>query len=123
MRAYWGEGTERLLANVEELSEVIAHVQSLDRPIMLFLTHPSGKILVLGLGHRESVLSFFEDEVNCYHSVGDTSRTGTLHFWCRDQLDEFFAEMAVPQSSAIDAAMEFAERGTAPSNVKWERDW
>jgi hypothetical protein len=53
------------------------------------------RTLVVGLGHSESALSFLEHGGATFHNVGDLGRTGRLRFWCRDQLDEFMAEMVV----------------------------
>jgi len=90
---------------------------------MLFLEHENGKTLVVGLGHGESVLSFVEHGGATFHSVGDLGRTGCLRFWCRDQLDEFMAEMAIPELVAVRAAFEFFRTGDRPVEITWEADW
>ena len=44
-------------------------------------------------------------------------------FLCRDQIDEFMAEAAIPESTALEAAEEFVATQKRPSSVKWEADW
>ena len=90
---------------------------------MLFLEQDSGSTLVLGLGAPESVLTFVHEDGSSYHSCGDAQRRDMLKFWCREQLDDFGAEMAIAESVAIAAAHEFYAKGTQPSNLEWEADW
>jgi len=123
MKAYWQAGVERRVETVDALHGLIAEVESLGMPMMLFLEHESGTMLVAGLGHAETILSFVGREGNTFHSVGDKDRSGVLRFWCRDQLDEFLAETAVPGDVGSRAADMFYETGEPPSNVTWEPDW
>jgi len=123
MKAYWTEETQKTVTSVPELQAVIDEVKKLQEPTMLFLEHDDGRMLVLGLGYPESVLTFVEHDGRSFHSIGDTSRTGVLKFWCREQLDDFMAEMALPESIAVAAAELFVEQGSMPSNVTWEADW
>lgn len=64
-----------------------------------------------------------EKDGTSLHSVGDTSRTGYLKFCCRDTVDDFYAEMAIPEPEAIQAAIEFFETGGKPQRLIWEADW
>ena len=123
MKAYWTEGVERVLVSEQDVRNVINEVQRSGKPTMLFVEHDTGRMLALGLGGQESVLTFVDTDGTSFHSVGDISRSGVLKFWCRDQVDDFMAEMAVPESVAIDAALAFAATGTAPPNITWEPDW
>lgn len=123
MKAYWTEETQRAVTSVTELRAVIDDVKKLGEPTMLFLERDDGRTLVFGIGYPESVLTFIDHDGESFHSVGDTSRKGVLKFWCRDQLDDFIAEMAVSESSAIAAAESFLAQGAMPPNVKWEADW
>lgn len=123
MRAYWRDSQEEISSN-QELKRVLSIVKALAEPTMLFLEDENGQTLVLGLGHTESVLTFAEaDGVTSFHSIGDRTRTGHIRFWCRDQLDEFMSEMAVPQDVAEAAAFEFFATARRPSVVNWEADW
>ncbi|WP_437837249.1 Imm1 family immunity protein [Sorangium sp. So ce1153] len=123
MKCYWTEQEATLAASMDELLEFFADVKNIGHPTMVFLEHDNGRMLVIGLGSSESVLTFVESDGASFHSVGDTSRSGVLRFWCRDQLDEFMVQMAIPESLAIDAARSFFVSGVMPSNVIWEADW
>jgi hypothetical protein len=123
MKAYWTEEMQKAVNSVLELQAVIDDVKRLGEPTMLFLEHKDGRTLVLGLGNPESVLTFIDHDGRSFHSVGDASRRGMLTFWCRDQQDDFMAEMAVPEPLAIAAAESFIAEGTMPPNVTWEADW
>lgn len=52
----------------------------------------------------------------------DPSRRERL-FLCRDQIDEFMAEMAVPEGEAVAAAEVFVATAERPPGVTWESDW
>lgn len=103
--------------------DVICLVKSVGEPTMVFLEHGNGRELVFGLGHPDSVLTFVDADGATYHSVGNTDREGYIEFRCRDQVDQFFAEMAIPESLAVDAAREFFARADRPAQVNWEPDW
>ena len=90
---------------------------------MLFLESFTGSTLVIGVGAKDSILTFAEKDGTTFHSVGDLRRTGCLQFRCRDTLDDFQAEMAIPEKQAISAVLEFFETGARPQVVKWEPDW
>jgi hypothetical protein len=123
MKAYWTEDAHRDITSVAELDAVITDVRNLTEPRMLFLEQEDGSTLVVGFSATESVLTYVDAAGSSYHSVGDTERAGVLKFWCREQLDDFLAEMAVPAMVAVDAAYEFYTKGTRPSNLTWEGDW
>ena len=123
MKASWREEQQIVLSELE-LRRVIWHVGALGVPTMLFLEAETGETLVVGLGHDETVLTFVAaGGIPSFHSVGDTARGGRLRFWCRDQVDEFMEEMALPASVAISAALEFFAKRVRPSCVRWEADW
>jgi hypothetical protein len=123
VKAYWTESTERSVRNEAQLASVIAEVLALDEPTMLFLEHEVGSTLIVGIGANETVLTFVESDSTSFHSIGDKERVGVLKFWCRDQVDDFLAEMAIPTTSGIDAAKYFLAKGQKPQNVTWEPDW
>src|SRR5262245_17710580 len=122
IRATWGEQSGDVSRN-DELSAIIESIRLSGQPTMLFLEHESGKTLVIGIGREESVLTLVEDDGTSYQSLGDTNRSGRLIFLCRDQLDEFMEEMAVPEQDAIRAAHEFVQTGKTPTMIRWEPDW
>jgi hypothetical protein len=122
MKASWRDKEARV-TSVDDLRRIIDEVRAAQEPTMLFLETESAETLVVGLGHPESVLTFVQPDGRTLHSLGDTRRTGHLRFWCRDQLDEFMEEMAIPESDAIQAAVQFLEVGGQPKNVRWEADW
>jgi hypothetical protein len=80
-------------------------------------------MLVAGFGADEAVLTFVQQDRTTFHSLGDPDRKGFLQFRCRDQLDDFMAEMAVPANVADEAVKLFFEDGKMPGNVEWEADW
>ena len=122
MKARWGVG-ERTVVSVDDLSAAMMAIENGGQPTMLFLEEPGGPTLVLGIGLSESVLTFVETDGASFHSRGDVSRKGRLQFWCRDQLDEFMEEMAVPLEVARRAASEFVRTKARPTAVLWEADW
>lgn len=123
MKAYWAEDDERELSGGADLAAAIDEVLALDRPTMLFLEHDDGQALSLGLGAKETVLSYVDVEGTSFHSVGEPGREGVLKFFCRDQVDDFLAEMAVPAAVGVEAAKAFIARPEQPQNVAWEADW
>ena len=122
MKAFWRDA-ERQVQTEHELREVVETVQRLDAPTMLFLEGEGKQMLVVGLGHPESVLTFIQSDGQSFHSLGDPNRTGRIRFWCRDQIDEFMEEMAVPEQEAVKAALQFLATEQRPSTIRWEADW
>ncbi len=123
MKAFWTEHAHLNFNSSSELDDIINEVRRLPEPTMLFLESDVSSMLVLGIGAIESVLTYVDANGGTFHSVGDLKRTGVVKFRCREQLDEFLAEMAVPESVAIAAAHDFISSGDKPSNVQWEADW
>ena len=91
--------------------------------VMPIVEHGSGATLVVGIGAPESVLTYIEPDGTSFHSVGDTSRVGRLQFLCRNQVDEFMEEMAIPEETALSALFHFMAAGARPNNIQWEADW
>jgi hypothetical protein len=108
---------------VSELRAVIDKLRQIGQPIMLFLEATTGVTLVVGLGAPETVLTLAEQDGVTFHSLGDTSRRGYIQFLTRDLIDDYHAEMAIPEQQAIEAALEFLETGQRPQGIKWEADW
>jgi hypothetical protein len=123
MKAYVRPGDERSVETVAELRAEIARIRALDQPTMLFLEHDNGDVLVVGLGAELSVLSLSRRDGSSFHSVGDLERIGFIQFSSQGVMEDFFAEMAVPEEDAVTAAVTFAETGQAPENITWEADW
>jgi hypothetical protein len=110
------------ISSIAELEALIARIRDQGEPSVLFLQH-DGRGLNLGLGHPLSPMGFIDEKQVTFHTVGDLSRIGHLQFWCRDQLDDFFADQGVPESAAIAAALAFAATGERPPGLHWEADW
>lgn len=123
MNAYLDEHGYRNVVSFADVERVIAEVRLQARPTMIFLEQDGGSTLVFGIGSDDSVLTFADSEGVTFHSVGNVKRKGILRFWCRDQLDDFFAEMAVPEALAVAAAREFLSTGRRPTSIVWEPDW
>jgi len=122
MNVYDGEQTI-VVRSKDALVSFIQSVRASGEPTMLFLRHDDGPMMVVGVGGPESVLTFEGKDGTTFHSVGDTNRVDHLRFRCRDQVDEFMGEMAIPEAKAIDAALAFFDSAERPSGVNWERDW
>lgn len=122
MKVQWTTSSTVTVSSPSELASVIETVRRLGRPTMVHMEH-DGKALSLGVGGPESVLTWMDADLTSYHSVGDLSRKGRIQVWNCDQLDDFFAELAVPEQVGIDAAMAFVATGERPDNVRWEGDW
>ena len=122
MKASWSDQS-RPIATLQELRSLVEELRALSFPTMVFFEHDSGRTLVVGLGHDLSVLTFVEADGASFHSRGDTSESGFLLFDCRDERQEFYREMAVPESEAIKAATAFFPAGLRPDNIDWEADW
>lgn len=123
MNASWGERTMVIHAR-SDLDVVIEDVRRSGQPTMVFLEAENGNCLVFGVGQEESVLTFAYPNGESLHSLGaDRYREGRLHFLCRDQIDEFMVEMALPERDAIAAAVQFLDSHELPTAVTWEADW
>lgn len=122
MKAQWNS-EKRAISTETELHVLVAEIRAQGQPTMAFFEHENGCSLVVGIGAKESVLTFADEYERTYHSVGDKNRMGMLVFSCRGQLDEFFEEMAVPEQLAISAALEFLKSGNRPTGIEWEPDW
>ena len=123
MNAYWTDPpAPRTIANRDQLGELLQEVGALGRPTMLYLERQDAGTLVVGLGARETVLTFIEPDGASYHSRGDITRTDVLRFWNAELFDEFLGEMAVPAALAVIAAHEFFASDGAPPSVRWEAD-
>ncbi|WP_437998199.1 Imm1 family immunity protein [Sorangium sp. So ce185] len=122
MKASWGT-SETTVESREDLYAMIETVRRSGQPTMVFLQAANGNVLVLGVGQDESVLTFAQPDGTSFHSLGNRERKGYLLFRCRDQVDEFMTEMAVPEDDAIVAAEQFLATGERPPAVQWEPDW
>ena len=122
MKANWG-ASEATVRSREDLIAVIENIRKSGQATMVFLQAQDGRVLVFGVGHEESVLTFSEPDGTSFHSVGDPDRKGYLLFLCRDQLDEFMKEMAVPERDALVAAEEFLRTQECPGGIRGESDW
>lgn len=122
IHATW-DSNSLLIGSELDLTNVVNTIKASGEPTMVFLEHANGRTLVVGIGHAESVLSYFEEDGTSFHSIGNIDRAGLIQFKCRDQVDDFLLEMAVPESSAIEAAREFLIKGNRPVSVQWEADW
>jgi hypothetical protein len=118
-----GDRARRIVRSDAELSATIADVRALGRPTILFLEDEGAGCLALGIGAALSVMAFVRPGGESFHSLGDASRKDVVRFWCREQLDDFMAETAVPEETAIAAAYEFLRTRQQPSTVRWEADW
>jgi hypothetical protein len=121
VKARWTRSSTESFSSVEELQTLIEKVRRLGRPTLVCLERDD-KTLAFGVGAPESVLVWMDSDKTTWHSVGDLSRKGHIQLWNCDQLDDFLAELAVPEEVGIDAAMSFAMSGERPDNVRWESD-
>jgi hypothetical protein len=79
MKATWGE-EEATIGSREELDAVVLAIRRSGQPTMVFLEAESGKVLVFGVGHDESVLTFAEPDGTSFHSLGcDRPRPARAH--------------------------------------------
>jgi hypothetical protein len=122
MKANWGDN-EAAISSSDELRALINDVRNTGQPTMVFLEADDRTVLVFGIGREESVLSFVAPDGTSFHSLGDRDRKGYQMFLCRDQIDEFMNEMAVPEPDAISAAEHFLVTREQPPQVTWEPDW
>ncbi len=122
MKASWGDRTATI-ASRRDLDVVIDDVRRSGQPTMIFLEAEDGTCLVFGVGREESVLTFATPDGESFHSLGvDRYRKGRLRFSCREELTDFFAEMAVPERDALSAADQFLACSDRPTAVPWESD-
>jgi len=124
MKGYWIHRDQRALRSLDQLRALIQEVRALGSPTMIFLEEEaSGATFVFGVGHPDTVLTYALADGSSFHSMGDLGRTGYLKFWSNDALEEFFAEMAIPEADGIAAAEEFFTTRKLPTAVEWEPDW
>jgi hypothetical protein len=112
----------RAVTSPEDLAGVVAAVRSTGEPTMVFLEAENGRVLVFGVGHRESVLTFYEPDGTSFHSLGDPDRRDRLRFRAGDLVDDFMGDMAVATTDALVAAAEFLETDERPEGITWEAD-
>ncbi|HZS37680.1 MAG TPA: Imm1 family immunity protein [Polyangia bacterium] len=126
MIARWTDASHQFVSSspssVDEVRALIAEVRALPEPTMLFLER-DGKLLAVGLGGALSPVTWMEPGGATFHTVGDLSRIGCIQLWSQTQLDDFFAELAIPEAAAIAAAIFFASTGERPPDLHWEADW
>lgn len=122
MKASWG-GNDCAINSRTDLTAVVDAVLTSAQPSMVFLEAPNGNVLVFGVGLDESVLTFVEPDGRSFHSIGKVDRRDLLVFLCRDQLEDFMGEMAVPTRDALAAAEQFVSNHQRPPAVRWEPDW
>jgi hypothetical protein len=104
------------------LDAFIANVRATGTPSLVGLESASGITLVFGVGAAESWVGYTTEDES-YHSVGDLDRKDMLLFLNRDEVDEFYGEMAIPEADAIAAARSFLATGERPPSITWESDW
>ena len=122
MKASWGT-SEAAISSREQLEAIVETIRASGQPTMVFLEAEDGTVLVFGVGHEESVLTFVESDGTSFHSLGNPEREGFLLFLCREEIEEFMTEMAVPERIALHAAEQFLTAPHRPSGVTWEPDW
>lgn len=123
MRAQWGAGEAKRVGSVAELDELLDELSDPTSPIMVELSHPGGRSMLIGVGRSESVLQFVELDGSTFISVGDRDREGeSVTFEFAEQPSEYMPGMAVPTAQARAAARMFHATGEAPSNIEWEQD-
>lgn len=123
MKVFVDEDGEWNVSGAEALRDLLWELRAGSAPVMVFLERDDGRMMVLGVGRDESILTYVDEGGRTYHSVGDLQRGGTMVFMCRNQPDEFMSEMAVSESSAMAAAELFFLSGERPENITWEPDW
>jgi hypothetical protein len=121
MKLQWLRSSSISLSSTDDLLAAIETVRLEGRPTLVHLEH-DGRSLWFGVGAAESVLTWAERDGETFHSVGDLSRKGVVQLWNCGQLDDFIAELAVPENIGIEAAVAFAATGERPTNVRWESD-
>jgi hypothetical protein len=99
LKANWGDN-ETANSSVEELDRVVTAIRKADQSTLFFLEADNGKILVVGIGHDQSVLT--GPNGVSFHRLGDPERKGYLVFLCRDQLDEFMLAQAPPGTDVLE---------------------
>jgi hypothetical protein len=123
-RVEWENDGRAEVASVEQLDRLLDDLteQARPRPFMAVLISGTGDSLAIGLGRKESVLSWVSATGDPpYHgSNGDPSATGLVVFFYGGSWSEFPRSYAVPVADARAAAREFFETGVRPNQVGWE---
>jgi len=128
MKMNWGIDETSTASSIGELDELIdrldVRASSSGVPIMVEILHKNGRLLAVGLGREESVVSFFEREMRpSYTSTVDPERDGTITFEYAGEPSEFWLGMAIPIAAAREAIRQFARDGDRPTNILWDKDW
>ena len=119
----WGGEEEREVSSLDELEGLLDAIDREGTAILVELEHDTGSSLAVGVGYRESVLSFGDGQGNFYTSVGDKRRRDPgVEFQFGGQESEFYSAMLIPCTDARAAARTFFVGGGMPNNVTWDRD-
>jgi hypothetical protein len=123
-RIEWGESDGEWVTTIEELDRLLDALvlQAADRPFVVELISPKGDTLSVGLGLKESVLSWVPagGDPPYFTSEGNLQADGTVVFFYRGDWSEFPRWSAIPVEAAREAVSEFWHTGQRPTSVKWE---
>jgi len=112
------ESKKSLLEKLEDMNS-----QCAANPTIVELIAPDGATLVIGVGGRQSYLSYIHPAGwPAFTSVGDPAAEGVMPFSVNGCYTELQRRCAIPHAVAFEAAAAFFETGNQPPVICWERN-
>lgn len=125
MLVSWGVDASFEVETVDDLDRLLdtLDAECAGHGMIVQLTHPCGATLAVGLGHNESVLTYFDETGGSFSSVGDRNRDDYLAFEFGGDISEMMGAKAVPTIIARSVVRDFFEQGTRSAAIEWEKEW
>ena len=115
---------ERVVNNVEEASNLVQDLlrANISPPAMVEFFEPhSGKSLAIGVGRKDTVITFQESlDPPYYISLGHLRDDGVTSFCSGNEDTEFLNQNVVPFAPGMEALIFFVRNCERPPNIEWE---
>lgn len=126
MKAEWADWTDSYGRDVEDADAALSllkELENIDLPaIVEFYDPASGRSLGVGMGRRESVMTYQRSLDPPYHiSLGNGDASGTIWFCYGNEESEYLARNIVPVSVVFPTVKAFFDCSDLPGTVAWEQ--
>lgn len=117
---------EILFGTIEELDTILDQLNKefdQKRPSLVEIENQSGDILAIGLGLKESILSFVSASGDPPYWISKGKKKNledTIVFYCYDEWSEFPSSALIPMEVARSVMKEFVKTGKLSDEIDWE---